>query len=217
MTDFYMPPEKEGNTIFEYKVAPPGTHVARCVSFIDIGSHEETFQGETSLKRKLRITWELPNEKTIFNEEKGEQPFLISREFTFSLNEKSNLFKMLSAWIGLTEKNKKTFNPKNDILGKPCMITINHIETEKGNTFAKVMNVSPLVKGMECPAQINETIYFFMGWSGHASEFDQEGFKKLPGFLQDKIAKTQEYDFGQLSAKVKKETNDEVKAEDLPF
>lgn len=223
MTNFYLPPEKERGE-FEYKVAPAGTHVARCISFIDLGSHEDNFQGDITLKRKVRITWELPNELAVFKEENGEQPFLVSREYTFSLNEKASLYKMLSGWIGLSEKTKKTFDPQKDLLGQPCMVTINHVETKKGTIFPKVMNVSPLLKGADCPGQVNESTYFFMGWNGHHSEFDQDAFKKLPGFLQDKIAMTQEYDFGQTDSKSKDEAKNAkevfgqgVKAEDLPF
>lgn len=191
-TKFTAPPEaNQEKKVF--KVIPAGTHVARCVSWIDIGTHSFEWQGEAKTPRKVRIGFETPNETAVFNEEAGEQPFLVSTELTMSLHEKSNMFKMLETWIGFTEDMKKSFDPQKDMLGVPCLVTVKHEETKSGNTFAKITSVTPLMKGAECPEQVNPSMYFFMGWNGHASEFDEEAFEKLPAFIQDKIMSTPEY------------------------
>ena len=189
-TTFTLPPEGEKRG---YKVIPEGTHTARCISFIDIGTHEFEWQGEKKTPRKVRIAWETPEETTVFDEEKGEQPFLVSTELTMSFHEKSNLFGMLSGWIGMTEKNKNEFDPEKDLIGQPCLINIKHSETKSGNKFAKIMGVTPLPKGMKCPDQVNKETYFHMGWCGMPSEFDDETFAGLPKFIQEKIMQSPEY------------------------
>jgi len=57
-----------------YEPVPAGTYIARCFSMVHIGTVMETFQGESKLQNKVRLTWELPLELKVFNEERGEQP-----------------------------------------------------------------------------------------------------------------------------------------------
>lgn len=206
----------------EFKVIPEGTHLARCISWVDIGTHEFEYNGETKSPRKLRLSWETPNEKAVFKEGEEEQPFIVSTELTMSFHEKSNLFKMLSGWIGLTDKDKAKFNPEKDVLGKTCLITVQHQETKSGNTFAKVVNVAPPMKGTDCPKQINDSTYFFMGWSGHPSDFDEKAFNALPDFIQDKIEKSPEYTDAHSLEEVKKDaetvfTEDKPTPDSIPF
>ena len=203
MTKFTVPEEGQTNT--EFKVIPVGTHVARCISFIDIGTHKFEYQGETKTPRKVRISFETPLETAVFDKEKGEQPFLVSTELTLSFHEKANLFKLLSGWLGLTEENKHSFDPEKDLLGKECMITVQHVKTQKGNTFARIMSVSPLMKGTKCPKQVNKSTYFFMGYNGHDSEFDDDTFATLPKFIQEKIMQSPEYESAKAYP-IKKET-----------
>ena len=210
MAKFQLPEEGSQNTK-EFKVIPTGTHVARCISFVDIGTHEFEYQGETKSPRKVRISFETPLETEVFNAEAGEQPFMVSTELTLSFHEKANLFKLLSGWLGLTEENKKDFDPEKDLLGKECMITVQHETSKKGNKFAKIMSVSPLMKGTKCPEQVNESTFFFMGYNGHSSEFDDNVFAKLPNFIQEKIMESPEYECAKAFPKAKEDDNYEEK------
>ncbi len=191
-TPFTPPVEGEKR---EFKVVPVGTHIARCISWIDIGTVQFDWQGETKELRKIRLSFETPNEKAVFNEENGEQPFVVSTELTLSFHEKANYSKLLSSWFGKNNEEIKKLNPEKDIIGKPCLINISHETTAKGNTFAKIQTVSPLMKGTECPEQVNKSTYFFMGYNGHHSEFDDEVFAKFPKFLKEKIMASPEYGF----------------------
>lgn len=190
-TKFTPPTEESSNK--EYKIIPAGTHIATCISFVDIGTQPFTYQGEEKFPRKVRISFETPLETAVFKEGDDEKPFMVSTEFTMSFHEKSNLTKMLCSWLSLSAEEVKSVDPEKDLLGKSCLINISHEKTSKGNTFAKIQTVSPLMKGTETPKQLNDSTYFWMGWSGMASEFDEEVFKSLPGFLQDKIAVSPQY------------------------
>ena len=100
-----------------------GAYAARCYSIIDLGTREETIQGNTKVLRKIRITFELPTERRVFNEEKGEQPCVISKEFSLTLNEKSNLRLFLRSWRGkdFTEEEAKDFDVAK-LIGAPCLL-----------------------------------------------------------------------------------------------
>ena len=74
-----------------------GNYVARCYSMIQIGTIPEEYKGEKKEANKVRLTFELPTETKVFKEENGEQPYVVSKEFTLSLHEKASLRKFL-AW-----------------------------------------------------------------------------------------------------------------------
>jgi hypothetical protein len=171
-------------------VAPiaPGSYAARCYSMVQIGTITENIAGTDKELHKVRITWELPNETAVFKEENGEQPRVISEEYTLSLNEKANLRKMLQSWRGkaFTDKEADAFDI-TVLVGKPCMLSISQKESKKGNTFSYISAVSLLPKGMECPPQINASqVLSFDTW-------DDELFQSLPDFIKDKIKGSKEY------------------------
>jgi len=85
-----------GNTPRE--LIPTGNYIARCYKMIHIGTVEEVILGDKKILNKVRIGWELPTELRVFNEEKGEQPLVIDKEFTLSLYEKSALRGVLKSW-----------------------------------------------------------------------------------------------------------------------
>ena len=73
------------------ELIPAANYVDRCYQMIEIGTVTENILGETKTLKKVRIGWELPSEMKVFNEEKGEQPCVISKEFTLARHEKSGL------------------------------------------------------------------------------------------------------------------------------
>jgi hypothetical protein len=146
--------------------------------------------GEEKLVDLVRFTWELPTELKCFNQDKGMQPCAISKEMTFSLNEKSNLRAMLNAWRGkaLTEEEAKAFDLAK-LIGAPCMINLIH-QPSKANpekVYERIAAVLPMMKGMTCPPQHNPSMEFSV------LEFDREKFMTLPSFLQEMITGSKEY------------------------
>lgn len=177
------------NSGIKRELVPAGNYVARCYSMIHIGSIVENYQGKDNVLNKVNITWELPLEKRIFNEEIGEQPMVISKEYTLSMNEKANLRKDLESWRGkgFTEEEVKSFDV-TVLLGKPCMINVIHKTSSSGNEYAVISGITNLPKGMECPDQINKTFQF-----NFSDNFDIVTLDNFPDFLKEKIKRSEEY------------------------
>lgn len=170
-----------------YEPIAAGVYVARCYYMCEIGNIPVVYMSETKWQKKVHVRWELPTEMKVFKEENGEQPLSISNEYTLSMNEKSNLRKMLENWRGkvFTEAEAENFDI-TQLLGKPCMISIIH-NTKGDKTYANISSVSALPKGTTCPPQINETFEFSF------ENFDQAKFDSLPDWLKEKIKKSDEY------------------------
>lgn len=172
------------------ELIPSGNYIARCYQMLQIGTVEEMVMGTTKTLNKVRIGWELPTEQKIFNPEKGEQPFVISKEFTLSMHEKSNLRKLLASWRGkdFTEEEAKCFDITK-LLGVPCMINVIHKPAKADPTkiYEEISNVSPMPKGVKCPPQINKTMLL------EFENFDVELFNSLPDFIRQKIQSSAEF------------------------
>lgn len=205
------------NTGTTRELTPAGNYVGRCYSMVEIGRVEEEYMGVKKVLHKVRIGWELPYELKVFNEDKGEQPIVISKEYTLSLFEKANLRKELESWRGkaFTEDEAKKFDVTK-LIGAPCMINIIHKPSEKDPTkiYEKISAITPIAKGTVCPPQINNTFVFSF------DEYSEEKYNSLPQFLKDKIASSIEYKElkGQLVAK--EDTDNFVPQtdyDDLPF
>jgi hypothetical protein len=174
-----------------YSPIPAGNYVARCYSMIEIGTLNEVIMGNEKRVHKVRITFELPTEVKVFNPEKGEQPCVISKEFTLSMNEKANLRAFLTSWRGkaFTEEEAKDFDVAK-LIGAPCLLNIIHKQGRKdpSKVFDEISSATPIPKGMVCPPQVNPSFEF--GWD---KGFDKAKFDTIPTFLQEKIKQSEEY------------------------
>lgn len=173
----------------DHTPVPAGTYVARCYSMIHIGTVEENIMGESKWLNKVRISWELPTETKVFKDENGEQPYVISKEFTLSMNEKANLRKFLEGWRGkgFSEDEAKAFDI-TALLGKPCMLSVIHKTSKKGNIFAEISSCSALPKGLVCPDQINEMLEL-----NYTDNWSTREYSKLPQFIKDKMSQSKEF------------------------
>jgi len=175
------------------KLAPEGTHVAICYQIVDLGTSEQggQFPGK---KRKVQFLFELPNERTVFSEEKGEQPFYCRNVYTLSMHEKSTLRKDVQGWVGktLSDAEAKKFNIFN-LLGQACMVSIVHVE-KAGSTYANINSIVKLPKGTPVPEAYNKPLAFT------PTQPDMEAFSKLPQFVQDKIRQSDEWQINNAPA-----------------
>lgn len=159
----------------DFKQAPEGTHIARCIKLIDLGTQRGEYQGKPNVRPQVVVQWELPGE--LIDTDDGEQPMIVSKFYTNSLGEKANLRADLEAWRG------KPFSPEelggfdlNNILGKPALVSIQH--NDKGK--ARVKGVMKLPNGMTCPSAINKASAFSMDpWDDNAYQLLPEGFRKI--------------------------------------
>lgn len=167
----------------DFAPLPEGSHAARCVQFATLGTQRKEWQGQFKDTFQVRITWEIPGER-MANDDK---PMVISKTYTASLGEKSNLRKDLEAWRGkkFTKAEEDGWDAEQ-LLGKACLISVVHSE-KSGKTYANINSIMPLPKGMTCPPQENESVFFDI------ENFDPEVFSKLSKYVQEQIQKSPEY------------------------
>ena len=178
--------EKGGNNI----IAPEGPTLAICYQVIYLGHQKIVFNGTESYKPKIRFTFELPEYKHTFDEEKGQQPLVVSAEFVQSMNPKSNLYKFIKSWFpkkDLTEGVEVDFTK---LINQSGLANIVHNEgkgANAGNKYANIGGIMPLPKGMSTNLESeNDTVLY------DVDDHDEEVFDSLPEFLQNKILASQE-------------------------
>lgn len=166
------------------ELIPAGTHVARCIGVIDLGTQYSEKFGNSS--RKVLVKWELPDE--LMDDGK---PVGTSKKYTLSLNEKANLKKDLESWLGrsITEQEQKEGYPLGNLLGKPCLLSIIH--TQSGDkTYANIASVMGVPKGTPVPAQFNPMTTYDVEDGKNAV------FEKLPDWIKKIIGESKEFKDG---------------------
>jgi hypothetical protein len=194
-------------TVKKFDPVPAGNHVARVYRIIQIGTITEQVEGKEKEMYKVSIGFELPNETKVFKEGQEAQPYVVSREYTFSMNEKANLRKMVEGMLGvsLTDEEAEGFD-LTDILGRACLLNVVHKKSATGNMYALIQGAAPIPKGMEVPAAVNPTLVLdYDNWS-------QEAFDSLSPFVKDKIMSSKEF-----RAKFAPAPVDGVAPDDIPF
>ena len=167
----------------EFQQAPIGTHIARCIRLIDLGTQRGEYQGKVTMRNQVLVMWELPQELATEGEQEG-KPFIVSKFYTNSLHEKAVLRHDLVTWRGrdFTKEEEAQFDLQN-ILGKPCMVAVVHNENGK----SKVSAVMSMPKGQVCPPAVNDLLAFWL------DEFNADVFEGLSDGLKDIIKKSPEY------------------------
>ena len=188
-----------------YDPVPEGNHVARVYQLIEIGHILIEWEGQEKIQRKVSIGWEFPLETKVFKEENGEQPYVKSREYTYGYSEKGNLLPVVEGIMGrkLTDNEKLLDFDLLKIVGKPCMVNIVHtIKGEK--TYANIETVTPLPKGVTCPAPVNPEFVLIY------DPFDEEKYNTLPEFIKEKMKSSEEFQqmFGSTES---------IDISDIPF
>lgn len=192
------------------ELIPAGNYIARCYQMIEIGTVQENIQGVNKMLHKVRIGWELPTELKVFREENGEQPLVISKEYTLSMNEKSNLRKDLKSWRGMdfTEEQAKSFDITK-LLGVACMLNIIHKPSKRdpSKIYEEIAGITSVPKGLTVPPQINKTIE--LSYDG----FNRQLFDSLPDFIKTKMQISLEYT--AMMNPNSRQMNEYVEAEDI--
>jgi hypothetical protein len=200
----------------DYTPVPAGNYVARCVSMVHIGTIVENYGNELKKQNKVRLSFETPEDTKEFVAGEGQKPYLISKDFTLSMSEKSNLRKFLVSWRGkdFTKEEAKSFDVTK-LLGKPCMLNVIHKTSAQGRTYADISSISTLPKKLICPDQINPSFEL-----NYEDQWSVEKFNSLPDFIKDKMKLSEEYRTVMNPEHVNTPTDDESAEEindDLPF
>lgn len=193
----------------DFEQAPAGSHIARCVRLIDLGTQFGEYQGKPNAARKIVISWELPQALMTEGTFAG-QPFIVGKWYTASIGEKANLRKDLVNWRGreFTDDELKGFDIKK-LLGVPCLLSLTPNEKNK----VRVTGIMKPPQGTQCPAQINPSLYFSL----ERDEFSQATFDGLSEYWQTEIKKSPEWaDLQGKPGPIKKSAVEEM-ADDIPF
>jgi hypothetical protein len=158
-----------------------GTYPARICQVIDFGVQPQTDwqTGEpTTSKPRVMITWEFPTSRAEITNDEGTQslPRWLSKEFTISKSDKSNLIKLVSALAPRASS-------LDELLNLPCMVQVGSTSGGKG----KVLTVLPAMQGMEVAELENDTAFFDF------SHPVQELFESLHVWQQGKIKEAEDY------------------------
>lgn len=197
-----------------------GVYTAISSMMIDLGKQTSEKFGKT--QRKFMMIWTILGEEIEINGQK--LPRTISKEYGYSLGEKSNLRKDLQAWRGVpfTAEELQGFNLLN-ILNKPCQLQI--IKEEKnGSTYNNISSIMSLPKGTTVEL-LKDTSYFDLEDVETWKNYD-----KVPGWIQEKIKKADnftesgfdkfvaEYEELKKEQEGKQQDNDDLATkDDLPF
>jgi len=167
-----------------------GSFVARCYSFIDYGTHQNTKfvtkDGSPVEQRKIRLAFELPTEMKVFDEAKGEQPLVLGKKYTLSLSDKAFLRQDLESRRGkpFTKEELKGFNLSN-LIWVPCILSV-WVNKFDDREFNQINGISPLMKGQVVDKQINPSVIFDL------DNYTIEQFNTLPKFVKKEISTSNE-------------------------
>jgi hypothetical protein len=185
--------------------APVGNHRAMCYGVVDLGTHSFTYQGSLTTVHKIMLMFELSDELM----EDG-RPFSVSKDFTLSLSEKSNLLPFLNSWRGkaFTVDELKGWDIAN-VLTAPALLNVIHKQSKKGKTFADIAAASPLPKGMGRPEPHNTPVHYQVE--------DGTPPESLPGWVRKKILESQEFQGTNLADIPAPARTTEDDLADVPF
>lgn len=153
-----------------------GVYTAVSSAIIDLGQQTSEKFGKT--QRKFMMLWNVIGEEVEVNGQKLART--MSKEYSFSLNEKSTLRKDLQAWRGkvFTDEELRGFNLLN-IINKPCQLQI-LLEEKNGKQYNNIASIMALPKGMT--VNLLEDTYYF--------DFEDvetwRNWNKIPTWIQDR-------------------------------
>jgi|TARA_R110002033_G_scaffold131293_1_gene171499 hypothetical protein len=165
-----------------YPKVPIGVHKARCIKVIDLGTQKQDFKGDVSWKRQALVIWELPEQLS------NDLPMTISKFYSLTLHEKSNLGQDLVSWRGrpFTETEKAGFNITK-LIGQTCQVQVMH----KDNGKEKISNIIPLPKDMKINEQYHPSVSFSID---DFQKGQKESFNQLSEGIRNMILRSKELD-----------------------
>ena len=185
-----------------------GVYTALSSMLIDLGFQKSIL--DNNVRRKFMMVWTIVGEFIEVNKE--QLPRVMSKEYTLSLNEKSNLRKDLQAWRGqaFTEEELQGFDLLT-VMNKPCQLQIIN-EEKNGKTYNNISAIMAMPKGMTVEP-LQETTVFITNnpetWGN---------WEKIPKWIKEKIKKSEGYETSELKQfvdefeKMEEQNNTEVTA-----
>jgi hypothetical protein len=123
-----------------------GTYQAVCYSVIDLGTQYSDLYGKE--QHKVWIAFEIPSIRCEVDGE--DKPRVVSKFYTLSIHEKSNLGIHLVGWRGkeFTAEEANGFNIMA-LMGKNCLLNVGVKEKKNGDSRNEINSIAKLMDGME--------------------------------------------------------------------
>lgn len=119
----------------DYVLCPAGNYRGTVVGLYDIGTqHVNRPDGSARDLRRLVLVFELVKKRP------DGQPFVLGERYTFSMNEKANLFALVTNVLGAKLKDGDTFSVAA-LLAQPVMVTVTHTSKGEGEGAKVYHNV----------------------------------------------------------------------------
>ena len=160
----------------------PGTYQAVCCGVVDLGRQYSEQWDKTA--PKVLIMWDVVGETVEIDG--VEQPRRLSKQYTNSLNEKSNLAKDINAWRGkpFTAEELKAFDLRR-LINVGCQLSVVH-ETRTDKTYVNIAAIIGLPKGIKLDPLSEPIIY-------DADDHDEVQFQRLPEWVQNIIKNSEQW------------------------
>ena len=160
----------------------PGTTQGVLIGMYDVGT-QQPYDASFKPRREIILTWALPKQVHVFDEEKGPEMMYISRTFSLSLHKKSALRPIVEAITGKSpEGDYNVF----ELLGTNCLLNLKEVKKENGDVFVNVATVTPLMEE-------NTPIEGMDGVAFSVSDYTAEDVANLPEWIATKAKKAPEF------------------------
>jgi hypothetical protein len=179
---------KQSKNSGSFKLVPAGMHLARCYRIIDLGTQPTKFGDKLQVMIQFEVHGE-DDEGNPLLTSYGE-PLSISKTYTNSLNEASNLSAHLESWRGVafTFADRKGFDLQK-ILGIWGMVTVVH-SVDGDKQYANIDGINPVpaaIKKHGLPEGVNPLKSFDI------DNPDMELLESLGKYTKDKIMSSPEW------------------------
>lgn len=170
------------------ELIPQGSHIARCIGLVHIGTYASTDQsGKPDQKNEIRLTFEFPDVLGT-NKEGDKLPLILSQGYRLSMGPKANLRKIVEGMIGtsLDDEEAYAFDTER-LVGMPCAVVVKHKTSKKGSKYETIASVAPLMKDQV--AKEASRPYKILTYD----KWDEVFFQSLPEFLRKLMESTEEF------------------------
>ena len=170
------------------ELIPEGKYTGIIYSIVDLWTHEVTFEWEVKQQRKVHISWELPKIMVKFSEDKGEQPAVVSKKYTFSMHPKAWLRWLVENIEWKLEDSDAYLYELQNILGKYCLLKIEHNK--------QYVNISNIM-WMDAQEELEQVEKWVRPVNGKRvfdlDEPNEKVFEAMPDWMKEIIMKSPEY------------------------
>jgi hypothetical protein len=154
----------------DYVLCPPCNGPGTIIGIFDIGTQvmPPDQSGKVKELRKLVLVFELSKKRP------DGEPFVLAERYTWSMNEKSNFFALVTNVTGKKYQEGERFNPLS-LLSQPVMVSVTN-SPAKDKMYHNIGSVAQFPEGFPQPDPVHHPI----SWSVMTGEAFPAGLDYLP-------------------------------------